>query len=183
MRGSMNNKTEDYAERISKMPKDKVQIMRTNAAHKGREDIVALCITRLMELEKMERLTLREKDWEPGCIEDLILKVHERYEAVKSMQLGRRFVATRTRPMFERWGIVGTAERTVIKGASGGFEALVREGEASSTWEAVIAAFPHHFSKEACVAAHERLNYFLTPDQIGSIINELRDESERLKRK
>lgn len=179
----MAKNLEDYAERISNMPKDKVQILRTNATSKGREDIVALCVTRLMELEKAERLSLRESEWEPGSIEDLILKVHERYEAVKSMQLGRRFVATRTRPMFERWGLIGTAERTVMKGASGGFEALVSEGEASSTWEAVIAAFPSHFSEEARIAAYERLNHFLTPEQVGSIINELRDESERLKKR
>lgn len=123
--------TDKYASRIANLttPQD-VRNLRENAEKAGRHDLVELCDKRLIELGQRARLDSRKDrgvDCAIGSVEDLILRAHERYEAVRSAQKGQKFTASRTWQMFDRHGVIGTCERVVGRpNYSNGFAALGR---------------------------------------------------------
>jgi hypothetical protein len=156
--------TDKYASQIEGLTTpQEVRNFRANAVANGRNDLVLLCDQRLVALGQRARLDGRKDrgvDCAPGSVEDFILRAHERYEAIRSIQKGHKFTASRTWQMFDRLGIIGTCERVVGRPKySQGFAALVEAGEWPAAWEVIVLAFPEHFSDKAFKYAHLKCRF------------------------
>ncbi|MBC8742897.1 HNH endonuclease [Paraburkholderia sp. UCT31] len=173
---------EKYATRIASLnTMEDVRNFRANADAAGRDELVALCDERLVQLGQIVRKAGRLDrgiECAPGSVEDFILRSHERYEAVRSAQKGQKFTASRTWQMFQRHGIVGTCERVVGRPEySAGFAALVKAGEWASAWEVIVLAFPDHFSGKACAFAHQLIHEHVPDTEIEAAIRAMRAEA------
>ena len=171
-----------YATRIAGLgTPQEVRNFRANAEEKGQHDLVALCDERLIELGQRARRDSRKDrgvDCAVGSVEDFILRAHERYEAVRSVQKGQKFTANRTWQMFDRHGVIGTCERVVGRpNYSNGFVALVEAGEWASAWEVIVLAFPERFTSKAYKYAYKLLHEHVPDEQIESAIQAMRAEA------
>lgn len=89
------------------------------------------------------------------------------YEEVLSKKNGKRTLASRTRQMIKRHGIIGAAERAVNRKIEAmGYKVLVDIGLHDLTFEAVIVRFPEVFSQQIVELARSRL------EEMGKINSE-----------
>jgi len=89
------------------------------------------------------------------------------YEEVLSKKNGKRTLASRTRQMIKRYGIIGAAERAVNRKIEAmGYKVLVDIGLHDLTFEAVIVRFPEVFSQQIVELARSRL------EEMGKINSE-----------
>lgn len=80
------------------------------------------------------------------------------YEEVRSQPGGRRFRASRTRQMIDKYGIIGAVEKTVSrKDDPAGFMALEKMGMLDKAFEAVVDRHPDEFTAEAVAQSRPRL--------------------------
>src|SRR5690242_6390756 len=72
------------------------------------------------------------------------------YEEARSKQKGKTIRASRTWPMVEDYGIIGTVERIVMRPDDAtGYRVLVEMGMEDTAFEAVVLRHPDLFSREA----------------------------------
>ena len=89
------------------------------------------------------------------------------YEEVLSKKNGKRTLASRTRQMIKRHGIIGAAERAVNRKIEAmDYKVLVDIGLHDLTFEAVIVRFPEVFSQQIVELARSRL------EEMGKINSE-----------
>src|SRR5262245_32707468 len=80
------------------------------------------------------------------------------YEEAHSKQRGRTIRASRTWPMVDKYGIIGTVERIVMRPDDAtGYRVLVEMGLEDMAFEAVVLRHPDVFSREAVQHSQLRL--------------------------
>ena len=91
-------------------------------------------------------------------LEKELWKVIYAYEEVLTKKNKRRTLASRTRQMIIRHGIIGAAERAVNRKIEAmGYKLLVDMGLQDLTFEAVIIRFPKAFAQSIVKLCEERL--------------------------
>ncbi|MCJ7450069.1 MAG: hypothetical protein MUO72_20540 [Bacteroidales bacterium] len=92
-------------------------------------------------------------------VETALWEVIFAYEEVLSKKNGKRTLASRTRQMIKRHGIIGAAERAVNRKIEAmGYKVLVEMGLQDLTFEAIIVRFPKAFSQQIVKLAKLRLD-------------------------
>lgn len=92
-------------------------------------------------------------------VEKKLWEVIYAYEEVLTKKNKRRTLASRTRQMIKRYGIIEAAERAVNrKIEASGYKVLVDMGLQDLTFEAVIVTYPESFSPQIVELAKVRLN-------------------------
>src|SRR5262245_45303789 len=80
------------------------------------------------------------------------------YERFRSQQQRKPYRASRTWPMFSRYGILHTAERLIMKpGRRSGFHRLKEAGLSEWTFEFIVVHNDHLFAPATVQCARERL--------------------------
>jgi hypothetical protein len=80
------------------------------------------------------------------------------YEEARSKQKGKTIRASRTWPMVDEYGIIGTVERIVMRADdAAGYRVLVEMGMEDMAFEAVVLRHPDVFSREAVQHSQLRL--------------------------
>jgi hypothetical protein len=95
-------------------------------------------------------------------VESELWRVIYAYEAVLSKKNKRRTLASRTRQMIKRYGIIEAAERAIKRGVDAmGYRTLIEMGYQDLTFETVITRFPKYFKSEIvkqCIKRLDELN-------------------------
>jgi hypothetical protein len=80
------------------------------------------------------------------------------FEELKSQEIKRKYHATRTRQMRQRYGDAGFIERLVLSNTfSDGFETMERHGYLDLTAERLAVRFPDRFRPEVVQRAQAKL--------------------------
>ncbi len=119
-----------------------------NAKSRGHEELVPECLLREAELMAARKAVPARTELERRLTRDICL-----IEQLSGKRLSR------TWPMIQRHGFIGTVERIVTKpGPSSGFELAVKNGVPHATFEQAVLDNPALFSTEAIEAARARLS-------------------------
>jgi hypothetical protein len=133
-----------------KTPEDCEQFA-VNCEARGARELAHAARRRAIELRS-------EKHNAKSDVEREALQAIYAYEELLTAKNGKKTHASRTWPMIERHGIIGTIERAVNRpDGTMGHALLVEMGYGDLAFEAVVLRHPQHFSAETVNRARQRM--------------------------